>query len=179
MCPGLGSHTFRHEYATMLYYSGIDIMEAVEIMGHSNSKMLLDTYAELRRQEGKSIQKLNDFAKKSYQNNASDSTEKVTTIWLHFDYTFPAFYTFSHCFRRFLCIRKIAVSERKNTGNPWFYWISGIFSVKLEKGLEPSTPSLRVKCSTDWAIPASVSSIAADSNYYTWLLSVLQVFSQK
>lgn len=80
MCPGLGSHTFRHEYATMLYYSGIDIMEAVEIMGHSNSKMLLDTYAELRRQEGKSIQKLNDFAKKSYQNNASDSTEKVTTI---------------------------------------------------------------------------------------------------
>ena len=49
-------------------------------MGHSNSKMLLDTYAELRRQEGKSIQKLNDFAKKSYQNNASDSTEKVTTI---------------------------------------------------------------------------------------------------
>ena len=80
MCPGLGSHTFRHEYATMLYYSGIDIMEAVEIMGHSNSKMLLDTYAELRRQEGKSIQKLNDFAKKSYQNSASDSTEKVTTI---------------------------------------------------------------------------------------------------
>ena len=80
MCPGLGSHTFRHEYATMLYYSGIDIMEAVEIMGHSNSKMLLDTYAELRRQEGKSIQKLNDFAKKSYQNNTSDSTEKVTTF---------------------------------------------------------------------------------------------------
>ena len=99
--------------------------------------------------------------------------------WLHFDYTFQTFYTFSHCFRRFLCIRKIAVSKRKNTGNPWFYWISGVFSVKLEKGLEPSTPSLRVKCSTDWAIPASVSSIAADSNYYTWLLSVLQVFSQK
>ena len=29
------------------------------------------------------------------------------------------------------------------TGFPVF------FSVKLEKGLEPSTPSLRVKCSTD------------------------------
>ena len=62
-CPGLGSHTFRHEYATMLYYSGIDIMEAVEIMGHSDSKMLLDTYAELRKQEKDSRNKLNDFLK--------------------------------------------------------------------------------------------------------------------
>ena len=29
------------------------------------------------------------------------------------------------------------------------YWISAIFSAKLKKGLEPSTPSLRVKCSTN------------------------------
>ena len=60
-CTGLGSHTFRHEYATMLYYSGIDIMEAVEIMGHANSQMILDTYAELRKKEKDSRDKLNAF----------------------------------------------------------------------------------------------------------------------
>lgn len=61
MCKGLGSHTFRHEFATTLYYSGIDIMEAVEIMGHANSQMILDTYAELRKQEHDSVGKLNDY----------------------------------------------------------------------------------------------------------------------
>ena len=64
MCKGLGSHTFRHEFATTLYYSGIDIMEAVEIMGHANSQMILDTYAELRKQERNSIKKLNDYVSK-------------------------------------------------------------------------------------------------------------------
>lgn len=63
MCKGLGSHTFRHEFATMLYYSGIDMMEAVEMMGHSNSKMILDTYAELRKQEKKSAEKINSYLK--------------------------------------------------------------------------------------------------------------------
>lgn len=65
MCKGLGSHTFRHEYATMLYYSGIDILEAVEMMGHSNSRMILDTYAELRRQERDSRDKINAFLSKT------------------------------------------------------------------------------------------------------------------
>lgn len=77
MCMGLGSHTFRHEYATMLYYSGIDIMEAVEIMGHANSKMLLDTYAELRKQESKSIEKLNSFVQKSYQGDNENIRRKA------------------------------------------------------------------------------------------------------
>lgn len=61
MCKGLGSHTFRHEFATTLYYSGIDIMEAVEIMGHANSQMILDTYAELRKEERNSVKKLNNY----------------------------------------------------------------------------------------------------------------------
>ena len=61
MCSGLGSHTFRHEFATMLYYSGIDMMEAVEMMGHADSKMILDTYAEIRKQEKNSADKINSF----------------------------------------------------------------------------------------------------------------------
>ncbi len=63
-CEGLGSHTFRHEFATTLYYSGIDIMEAVNMMGHSDSKMLLDTYAELRKEERTSKNKLNNYIRK-------------------------------------------------------------------------------------------------------------------
>ncbi len=65
MCKGLGSHTFRHEFATMLYYSGIDLMEAVEMMGHANSQMILDTYAELRKHGQSSADKLNLFLKKT------------------------------------------------------------------------------------------------------------------
>lgn len=63
MCKGLGSHTFRHEYATMLYYSGIDLLEAVDMMGHADSRMLLDTYTELRKEERDSRDKLNSFIK--------------------------------------------------------------------------------------------------------------------
>lgn len=69
MCKGLGSHTFRHEYATMLYYSDIDILEAVDMMGHANSRMILDTYAELRKQEKDSRDKLNAYVKKTASKN--------------------------------------------------------------------------------------------------------------
>lgn len=65
MCKGLGSHTFRHEYATMLYYSGIDMMEAVNMMGHANSQMILDVYAELRKKENESANKINDYIRKT------------------------------------------------------------------------------------------------------------------
>ncbi len=64
MCKGLGSHTFRHEYATLLYYSGIDVLEAVDMMGHADSRILLDTYTELRKQERDSRDKINSFLEK-------------------------------------------------------------------------------------------------------------------
>lgn len=64
MCRGLGSHTFRHEYATLLYYSGIDVLEAVDMMGHADSRILLDTYTELRKQERDSRDKINSFLEK-------------------------------------------------------------------------------------------------------------------
>ena len=64
MCKGLGSHTFRHEYATLLYYSGIDVLEAVDMMGHADSRILLDTYTELRKQERDSRDKIISFLEK-------------------------------------------------------------------------------------------------------------------
>lgn len=59
--PGLSSHIFRHNFATILYYSSVDIKEAVRIMGHSDEKMILEIYAHLDRQKSKSRDKLNNF----------------------------------------------------------------------------------------------------------------------
>ena len=44
---GLTAHIFRHTYCTMLYYSGISQKKAVELMGHSDLKMIMEVYAHL------------------------------------------------------------------------------------------------------------------------------------
>lgn len=54
-------YVFRHEYATILYYSGIDMKEAVRLMGHSDMKMILNVYAELDKGRSNSTEKLNQF----------------------------------------------------------------------------------------------------------------------
>ncbi len=40
-------HQLRHSYCTMLYYAGIKIKKAQELMGHSSAKMVYDIYAHL------------------------------------------------------------------------------------------------------------------------------------
>lgn len=44
---GLTAHIFRHNYCTMLYYSGITPKKAVDLMGHSDVKMIMEVYAHL------------------------------------------------------------------------------------------------------------------------------------
>lgn len=66
MCKGLSAHVFRHEYATILYYSGVDLLEAIRLFGHADSKTLTDIYAELRKEESKSKDKLNEYLTKRY-----------------------------------------------------------------------------------------------------------------
>ncbi len=44
---GLTAHIFRHNYCTMLYYSGISQKKAVELMGHADIKMIMEVYAHL------------------------------------------------------------------------------------------------------------------------------------
>jgi len=58
---GLTAHTFRHEFATILYYSGVDLLDAVRIFGHADSRTLTDIYAELRQAESGSVKKLNQY----------------------------------------------------------------------------------------------------------------------
>lgn len=43
----LTAHIFRHNYATMLYYSGISLKKAAALLGHSDTKMIMQVYAHL------------------------------------------------------------------------------------------------------------------------------------
>lgn len=56
---GLTAHIFRHNYCTMLYYSGISQKKAVELMGHSDVKMIMEVYAHLDEKKEAVREKLN------------------------------------------------------------------------------------------------------------------------
>lgn len=58
---GLTPHTFRHNYATMLYYAGIDIKEAQRLLGHANIKVTLEIYTHLNEEKSNVSDKLNSF----------------------------------------------------------------------------------------------------------------------
>lgn len=56
---GLTSHIFRHNYCTMLYYSGLSIKKTVQLMGHSDSQMIMKVYAHLDDQKEQAAEKIN------------------------------------------------------------------------------------------------------------------------
>lgn len=56
------AHQLRHAYATMLYEAGVDLKTAQTLMGHSDIKMTMDIYAELRgKQLDKAREQLNSY----------------------------------------------------------------------------------------------------------------------
>ena len=55
----LTAHIFRHNYATMLYYSGISIKKAAQLMGHANTKMIMEIYAHLDDEKENVSEKIN------------------------------------------------------------------------------------------------------------------------
>lgn len=55
----LTSYIFRHNYATMLYYSDISLKQAVKLMGHTNEKMLIQIYAHLDDEKERLNEKIN------------------------------------------------------------------------------------------------------------------------
>lgn len=61
LCKGLTSHVFRREFATILYYSGVDLLDAIRIFGHADVKEMLEIYAELRVEESSSASKINSY----------------------------------------------------------------------------------------------------------------------
>ena len=56
----LTSYIFRHNYGTMLYYSGISLKQAVKLMGHTDEKMLIQIYAHLDSQKEQLSEKINN-----------------------------------------------------------------------------------------------------------------------
>lgn len=57
-------HQLRHSFCTMLYYNGIGIKEAQELMGHSSADMVYDIYTHLDMEKGKIYDKLKQAAEK-------------------------------------------------------------------------------------------------------------------
>lgn len=60
-------HTFRHTYATNLYYAGIDIKKSQYYLGHSSLEMTLKIYTHLdnQRNDTECVDKLNEFFSQS------------------------------------------------------------------------------------------------------------------
>lgn len=57
----LTPYNFRREYATILYYSDVDVKEAARLMGHKDTRLILDIYASLDVDRSSSTSKLNKF----------------------------------------------------------------------------------------------------------------------
>ena len=55
-------HTFRHTYATNLYYAGVDVKTAQYLMGHSSINITLKTYTHLdSKKTDAAIEKINQY----------------------------------------------------------------------------------------------------------------------
>lgn len=63
MLEGFSSYTFRRNFATDLYYSGISLKKAAQLMGHADTTMLLKVYAQLD-EERETTEKLDARARK-------------------------------------------------------------------------------------------------------------------
>ncbi|MEG1876725.1 MAG: tyrosine-type recombinase/integrase [Lachnospiraceae bacterium] len=57
---GLTAHIFRHNYCSMLYYSGLSELKSVELMGHADGKMIREVYAHLNEEKENTVEKLDN-----------------------------------------------------------------------------------------------------------------------
>lgn len=55
------AYYFRHSFCTSLYYSGVSMKEAVRLMGHADSKMIMKVYAHLDSEKENTREKLNSI----------------------------------------------------------------------------------------------------------------------
>ena len=61
----LTAHYFRHNYCTLLYYSGLSVGKAIELMGHADFKMIMQIYKHLDDQKEHTNEKINNNIKMS------------------------------------------------------------------------------------------------------------------
>lgn len=63
----INAHQLRHTYATMLYKSGVDLMTASSLLGHSDVKLTLNIYTHLDEKfKQVNISKLNNYINDNY-----------------------------------------------------------------------------------------------------------------
>lgn len=60
------NHQLRHSYCTMLYYAGIKIKKAQELMGHSSADMVYNIYTHLDNERENTSETINNYIKKLY-----------------------------------------------------------------------------------------------------------------
>ena len=58
------NHQLRHSYCTMLYYAGIKIKKAQELMGHSSADMVYNIYTHLDNERENTAETLNNYIEK-------------------------------------------------------------------------------------------------------------------
>lgn len=63
----LTAHIFRHNYATLLYYSDVSIKEAARLMGHNGVEMIMRIYAHLDEQKENTAEKLDSVFNRKKQ----------------------------------------------------------------------------------------------------------------
>lgn len=60
----LTAHYFRHNYATVLYYAGVDVLTAQRYLGHANAQTTIDIYTHLNEEKAhKDADKLRNYFK--------------------------------------------------------------------------------------------------------------------
>ena len=74
---GFTPYTFRHTYATLLYYSGINLKEAEYYMGHADSKMLNQVYIHLDKQALRENNSMEDYIKNKLEVNKKNITKNL------------------------------------------------------------------------------------------------------
>lgn len=62
------NHELRHSYCTMLYYAGIKIKKAQELMGHSSADMVYNVYTHLDEERENVDETLNNYCNKVVKN---------------------------------------------------------------------------------------------------------------
>ncbi|MEG0166100.1 tyrosine-type recombinase/integrase [Anaerorhabdus sp.] len=58
---GLTPHIFRHNYATDLYYAGVDVREAMQLLGHSTIAVTQEIYTHLEKENKNATNKYEQY----------------------------------------------------------------------------------------------------------------------
>jgi integrase len=54
-------HYFRHNFATLCYYNGVDVLTAAAWLGHKDPTMIMKVYAHLDKTKARDPEKINNI----------------------------------------------------------------------------------------------------------------------